>query len=148
LVDNIVLSIAIDSTGNKWFGTSEGISRFDGTDWTTYTTDDGLVCNFVNSIAIDSDGNIWFGTNHGVSSLDGVNWTVYDKSDGLANDEVSSIAFIPPLNKSINMFTGSGYTQVCPKLPSVLYVSLRYQVVGTRPLSGADYPATRGNPLL
>jgi len=91
LADNIVLSIAIDSTGNKWFCTSEGISRFDGTNWATYTIDDGVADN-VNSMAIDSEGNKWFGTNHGVSSFDGVNWTVYDKSDGLANDEVSSIA--------------------------------------------------------
>ena len=53
LADNIVLSIAIDSTGNKWLGTSEGISRFDGTNWTTYTTDDGLAGNGVKTIAID-----------------------------------------------------------------------------------------------
>ncbi len=63
LVNNIVFSIAIDSAGNKWFGTSEGISRFDGTNWTSYTTDG----NNVNSIAIDSEGNIWFGTRAGLS---------------------------------------------------------------------------------
>jgi streptogramin lyase len=61
LVDNVVLSIAIEPAGNKRFGTSEGISRFDGTNWTTYTTDDGLTDDYVSSIAIDSEGIIWFG---------------------------------------------------------------------------------------
>ena len=38
--------------------------------------------------------------------------------------------FVPPLNKSINVVTGSGsgYTQVCPKLLFVLYVNLCYRV--------------------
>lgn len=54
LVDNVVLSIAIDSLGNRWFGTSEGISRFDDTNWTSYPNDG----NNVNSIATDSEGNI------------------------------------------------------------------------------------------
>ncbi len=39
-----------------------GVSKFDGTNWTTYTTTDGLAFNFVNAIAIDAQGNKWFGT--------------------------------------------------------------------------------------
>jgi len=108
LVDNVVLSIAIDSEGNKWFGTSEGISRFDDTNWTSYTTNG----NAVYSIAIDSEGVIWFGKEKGVSSYDGVSWTEYDKSDGLANDYVSSIAIDSEGNKWFAYgFDGKGATK-------------------------------------
>ena len=46
-----------------------GVSKFDGTTWTTYTTADGLVDNNVTAIAIDAQGNKWFGTYNGVSKL-------------------------------------------------------------------------------
>ena len=42
-----------------------GVSKFDGTNWTTYTTSDGLVGNYVRAIAIDKEGNKWFGTDEG-----------------------------------------------------------------------------------
>ena len=55
-----------------------GVSKFDGTTWTTYTTKDGLANNWINAIAIDAQGNKWFGTsNGGVSKFDGTNWTTY-----------------------------------------------------------------------
>jgi ligand-binding sensor domain-containing protein len=36
LASNEVFAVAIDSSGNKWFGTGGGVSRFDGVNWTTY----------------------------------------------------------------------------------------------------------------
>ena len=74
------------------------------------------------------------------------NWWNFLEQMFCKDDQVLYI--VPPLNKSINVVTGSGHTQVFPKLLSVLCVSLRYQVVGTHPLSDADYPATRCIPLL
>ena len=106
LIDNDVRSIAIDSEGNKWFGTTEGVSKFYGTNWTTYTTSDGLAENRVNSIAIDLEGNKWFGTTEGVSKFDGTNWTNYTTSDGLAENWVVSIAIDSYGNKWFG--TGGG----------------------------------------
>ena len=68
LANNNVYSIAIDSEGNKWFGTWVGVSKFDGTNWTAYTSG-GLALNTVNAITIDSYGNKWFGTFAGVNFL-------------------------------------------------------------------------------
>ena len=46
-----VYAIAIDSTGNKWFGTSRsGLSKFDGENWETYTTENGLISNYIKKI--------------------------------------------------------------------------------------------------
>jgi streptogramin lyase len=88
-----VSSIAIDSEGNKWFGTyGGGVSKFDDNIWTTYKTTNGLVSNFVNSITIDAQGNKWFGTVSGVSKFDGSTWTTYTSSNGLVTNDVISIA--------------------------------------------------------
>ena len=53
-----------------WFGTEEGVTRYDGLTWTTYTHEDGLSSNNVRAIAVGPDGTVWCGT-HGVG---GVSW--------------------------------------------------------------------------
>jgi streptogramin lyase len=94
LPENTIHSIAIDSEGNKWFGTDAGVYKFDGVNWVNYNaanTSNGLADNSVNAIAIDSEGNKWFGTYAGASKLsaDG-SWTAY--LDELAHPYVRSIA--------------------------------------------------------
>lgn len=119
LLSDIVTSIAIDAQGNKWFGASDpywlggerkhGVSKFDGSTWTSYTKSDGLINGNVNAIAIDSHGNKWFGTDGGVSKFDGVTWTNYTSSDGLLNNQVTSIAIDTHGNKWFG--TGSGVSK-------------------------------------
>jgi len=105
LVNNTVNAIAIDSLNNKWFGTMNGVSMFDGTSWTNYdsiSTAGGLVNNNINAIAIDPQGKKWFATGFyyavgaqgGVSVFDGVNWTNY-----LTGTTVLSIAIDAQGNK-------------------------------------------------
>ena len=122
LASNFVNAIAIDAQGNKWFGTDHGVSKFDGSDWTNYTTSDGLASNNVNAIAIDAQGNKWIGTNGGgVSKFDGNTWTTYTTSDGLAGNVVDAIAIDTYGNKwfgsrdgdyggGITKFDGSTWT--------------------------------------
>ena len=54
-----------DAKGYMWFGTSDGLSRFDGYRFENYTTRDGLPHHAVNAITEDLRGNIWVGTNGG-----------------------------------------------------------------------------------
>ena len=42
LANNVVTRIVLDSRGYLWFCTREGLSRFDGHDFTTYGIDEGL----------------------------------------------------------------------------------------------------------
>jgi ligand-binding sensor domain-containing protein len=43
---NWITAIASDGFRNMWFGTeSQGMSKFNGTNWTTYTKEDGLADN-------------------------------------------------------------------------------------------------------
>jgi ligand-binding sensor domain-containing protein len=81
-----------DSKGNKWFGTSRGLTMFDGTTWTTYTTADGLIYNVVSNITIDEEDNVWVGTKEGVSKFDGFFWTNYTTANGLVANDVKAIA--------------------------------------------------------
>ena len=100
LSDNVVLSIAIDGSGNKWIGTYDGgLAKFDGTNWTVYnTSNSGLPHNRVLSIAIDGSGNKWIGTLGGLAKFDdtnpgGAGWNVYNTSNsGLPSNNVSSLA--------------------------------------------------------
>ena len=109
LANNNVKSIAIDSSGNKWFGTyGYGVSKYNGINWTTYnTSNSGLPGNYITSMAVDSSDNKWFGTHsggYGVSKFDGTNWTTYNRSNsGLGEDEVFSIA----MDSSSNMWFGT-----------------------------------------
>ena len=94
LAENGALAVAVDGSGNRWFGTGNlSVSRFDGTTWTTYTTDDGLAAASIRAIAADGDDHVWFATaSAGVSEFDGVDWTTYTTADGLASDSVFDIA--------------------------------------------------------
>ena len=63
-------AISINQQVNKWIGTEGlGILKFDGNQWTTYNTTNGLINNYVNTIANDKKGNIWIGTFDGVSEF-------------------------------------------------------------------------------
>lgn len=91
--NNGVNCIKIDSHDNIWFGLSGGgITKYDGSTWTSYSTSNGLAGNTVYAIAFDAQGNKWFGTNNGVSKFDDTNWTTYKTEDGLASNYVSAIA--------------------------------------------------------
>ena len=51
-----VKAISIESNGHKWFGTDEGLFRFDGIHWEKYGSGTFLPSSFVNDILID-EGN-------------------------------------------------------------------------------------------
>src|SRR5215470_16459061 len=60
-----VKAIHQDRKGYLWFGTMEGLSRFDGYRFTNYDTRDGLGQSFVNTLVDDRHGRVWIGTNGG-----------------------------------------------------------------------------------
>ena len=72
LSHNNVTCLAADASDNIWFGTQEGVSFFDGTNWTVYTTakNAGLVHNTISAISVVSNGDIWVGTDYGASKFD------------------------------------------------------------------------------
>src|SRR5436305_8961682 len=64
-----VLCILQDSKGFMWFGTREGLNKYDGYKFTVYKNDpknkNSISGNFISSIIESRDGNIWVATRGG-----------------------------------------------------------------------------------
>jgi PAS domain S-box-containing protein len=58
-----------DAFGNFWRGTTDGVEVLQGSQWTTFTTEDGLVSNDCDGEAFwaDTDGGVWLGTSGGLA---------------------------------------------------------------------------------
>lgn len=70
-----ILSMAIDGSNKKWFGTENGafLMSKDGLEQIFYFNTDNspLLSNTINSIAITEDGEVFFGTPNGIISFKG-----------------------------------------------------------------------------
>ena len=92
LADNEVLSIREDADGNLWFGTSGGVSRYDGETFVHVIEKNGPASHRIQAIHREPGGTMWFGTaNDGVFMTDQTAWTSLDTRDGLAANTVRTI---------------------------------------------------------
>ncbi len=68
LSQNTVFCILQDHQGFMWFGTKDGLNRFDGDEFRTFIrgNHDEYSCSFVSNLYEASDGQIWIGTDKGV----------------------------------------------------------------------------------
>jgi len=91
-----IRTVFIDSKGNTWLGTSNGLVRFNEYGKSIYyTVANGLPNDMVYGILEDKTGKLWLSTNKGLSSFDPVkekfvNFTV---DDGLQSNEFNTAAF-------------------------------------------------------
>ena len=73
LLSNTVNAIVKDRFGWMWFGTDDGLNRFDGTNFTVYRHIPGdstsLRANEILALHEDRQGNLWIGTSGGAVSL-------------------------------------------------------------------------------
>ena len=74
LSQNSVQCIVQDKTGFMWFGTYEGLNRYDGYEFKIYKSEPGnpfsLSNNTVRSLFVDHDGILWLGTDGGLDRYD------------------------------------------------------------------------------
>ncbi len=73
LSHNTVRCIAQDKHGFIWFGTADGLNRFDGTSFRVYdskTTGHGLPNTSISALCTDRKGRLWVGTGQGVYIYD------------------------------------------------------------------------------
>ncbi len=67
--------------GRMWVGTSLGVSRFDGNDWSLRHSKRWLLSDDVRDIAFDSEGNAWIATAAGISAIKHRSMTLAEKSN-------------------------------------------------------------------
>jgi ligand-binding sensor domain-containing protein/signal transduction histidine kinase len=74
LSQSSVNCILQDSRGFMWFGTNDGLNRYDGYDFVVYQaepgSDRGLSHDTVTSLTEDESGGLWIGTHGGLDRLD------------------------------------------------------------------------------
>jgi signal transduction histidine kinase/ligand-binding sensor domain-containing protein len=70
LASSHVTCIFQDAKGYLWFGTWDGLSRFDGYQFVNYGSQDGLPHGAVDSLAQDPGGHLWVATNSGIARFE------------------------------------------------------------------------------
>ena len=94
LNNSFVISMFKDSRGDIWFGTDDGVIRYDGTHFWHYTAEEGLSGNRrITSILEDRQGNLWFGIygGGGITRYDGTHFIHYTTREGLRSNNVWSM---------------------------------------------------------
>jgi len=92
LLNPHILAIHEDRQGMLWVGTEGGLARWDGENWRTYSTLNGLSGNAVQAIADDAQGNLWLGTDGGgINRFRDGRFTSYAKTNGLPSDTIASL---------------------------------------------------------
>ncbi len=73
LSQSFVNCIVQDKQGFIWFGTQDGLNKFDGYHFKSYKTnpkDSNTVSNnYINDLAVDEDGNLWIATENGLNKF-------------------------------------------------------------------------------
>ncbi|MBK8368816.1 MAG: SpoIIE family protein phosphatase [Bacteroidetes bacterium] len=85
-------SIIQDKDSVYWFGTFDGLCRFDGVTYSWFTEKQGLPTHIIYDLLNDHSGNIWIGTaGCGVTVYDGDGIVTYTIKDGLVSNTVYCI---------------------------------------------------------
>lgn len=101
------LCICEDTTGQIWFGTSQGVFVYDGLDWQQFTEADGLLSNKVTAVAAGPDGVVYAGGPSGVNVFDSGVWEPL-LGDGGVPWEVTDIS----VTKSGDLWISTGWGAV------------------------------------
>jgi len=69
LSQNTVNCLLQDRQGYMWFGTWDGLNKYDGYKFTIYNTHTGLSNETINTLLEADDGKIWIGTENGLNCI-------------------------------------------------------------------------------
>lgn len=97
---NMVLDIIQDQYGIMWFATANGLTRYDGYEYTVYRSieelENTLSNNFITSLAEDSYGNLWVGTRNGLNKYNRkqnrfIRYLKKDNKNSIINNHVKAL---------------------------------------------------------
>ncbi len=108
LSNNAVLCSVQDDMGFMWFGTKDGLNRFDGYSFKVFHHDpdspNGLGSSFIRALFVDKHGHIWVGTDQGIFLFDPksetftlFHQTIVNEILDIQGDEAGNVWFIDNL---------------------------------------------------
>lgn len=112
LSQNWIYDIHQDSYGYMWFGTWEGLNKYDGYHFTIYNVENGLSDHVIHCILEDNEGQLWLGTGNGLNRYDRKTqqFTQYTSLPGDTNNLFYKrvLSLIQTRDGSIWLGTGAG----------------------------------------
>jgi signal transduction histidine kinase/streptogramin lyase len=92
LPQDTVKSITQTADGYLWLGTDEGLARFDGFEFTTFSRPaSDLPANSIAALAASPDGSLWIGTAYGLARYRNGHFRTFTKKDGLPDDDIRDL---------------------------------------------------------
>lgn len=102
LSQNTVTTILQDRKGFMWFGTKDGLNRYDGLSFRKFKHNDfnkqSIGNNFVTALYEDKDGNIWVGTDVGL-------YIYYSEKDAFEHFAIQTSSKVK-IDRAISMISG------------------------------------------
>ncbi len=93
LPQDSVRAITQTSDGYLWLGTVEGLVRFDGYEFVTFTKRQGKIpSNSILSLLTARDGTLWVGTSEGLASYKDGKFRIMTPADGVPSKSITSMA--------------------------------------------------------
>ena len=122
LSSSTCLTIFQDSEGFLWFGTIDGLNKYDGYDFEIYKTVLGdtlsISSNRINAIEEDAEGNLWVGTNNGLNyfnkKTNSFRRIQFDKQVTVANNPLKFIndLLYDPISNMLWAATNNGVIKI------------------------------------
>ncbi|MCB8994927.1 MAG: SpoIIE family protein phosphatase [Bacteroidales bacterium] len=82
-----------DPKGWMWFGTDNGLFRFDGINYVRFTVVEGLATNNVTALGSNKDGRLWIGHEDGeISIYNGNTIEKFNPEEGMGTKKITDIA--------------------------------------------------------
>lgn len=103
LSNDVVNAIVQDKTGFMWFGTNDGLNRYDGRNFriikAVKNDSAGLPSSFIAHMNVDKDGWLWLSTGKGLCKFNPEKFQfilpAFPGNDGKQNTPSSNVAFTP-----------------------------------------------------
>lgn len=129
LSQSSVLCILQDHKGFMWFGTRDGLNKFDGQKFITYRHNSqdttSLSNSYIRSLIEDDQGDLWVGTMNGLNKYIATEnrferYKQADGENGISNDEIWDM--VTTKDGALWLSTNSGLQQFDPKLQKAVRV--------------------------
>lgn len=88
-----IIAIETDASERLWIATTNGLWRYDGSQWDRYSIKSGLPSNNITGVNAGTNNRIAISTDNGFAIFKNSEWKSYTKKDGLPSNLITSIAF-------------------------------------------------------